>query len=83
MSLDFGAVFQDNCASSLSFSIFTQNDAGSGGGGAGVLSICSSIKICCLCSNALKVHVCLLSADFIMLPQTTTLPSLLVNKSSA
>lgn len=28
------AVFLNNCASSMSFSIFTQNDAGQGGGGA-------------------------------------------------
>lgn len=33
-SLFLSAVFLNNCASSMSFSIFTQNDAGQGGGGA-------------------------------------------------
>ena len=60
MSLHFGAVFQDNCASSLSFSIFTQNDAGSGSGGAGEFwqsAMPSGIPACSNCTNACTVLV--------------------------
>ena len=72
-----GAVFQSGCASSISFSIFTGNNAGTGTGGAVYRNACHGYTVNCSFLNntaamvrRLHCHIC--QADFLAQPFVRT-----------